>query len=258
MMRMWDIASKRFWTSRTSVGMEETYSSSWGERVFRSSQRSFWDWIHFSRSSRPFWSLGGRSDHRVMDVIEGCGLRVSYKVGRRLVRELGLLLWLLLGGLKPASGKGLLLLLLAEYRSLLRLLLWLLLETSPEEPSLLLLGLLLLLLLLAEESSSARTPPKRTLLSKSTESPDPPCALSQSPSKSGSLSKCRCARLILSESTLIATRSQPSSSLLLLLLLLWLSKSTCALTSPESPESRGLLLLLLRLAKGRCCSCCGR
>jgi len=74
--RMWEMVSNRFWTSATSVGIEETYSSSCGDRVLRSSQIAFCSVMYFSRSSRNFCSDAGRSDHRVMGVIWDCCLYV--------------------------------------------------------------------------------------------------------------------------------------------------------------------------------------
>jgi hypothetical protein len=74
--RIWEIVSNRFWTSVTSVGIEETYSSNCGDRVFRSSQMAFWSVMYFSRSSRNFWSDAGRSDHLVIGVIWDCCLHI--------------------------------------------------------------------------------------------------------------------------------------------------------------------------------------
>jgi len=66
--------SKRFCTSATSVGMDDTYSSSCGDRVLRSSAICFCSVMYFSRSSRNFWSFGGKSDQRVIGVILDCCL----------------------------------------------------------------------------------------------------------------------------------------------------------------------------------------
>jgi hypothetical protein len=71
-VRIWEIVSNRVCTSVTSVGIERTYSFIWGERVLRSSHIDFWSVMYFSRFSRKDCSVGGRSDHRVMGVIEDC------------------------------------------------------------------------------------------------------------------------------------------------------------------------------------------
>ena len=99
--RMWEIVSNRFWTSATSVGIEETYSSSCGDRVLRSSQIAFCSVMYFSRSSRNFWSDAGRSDHRVMGVICDCCLYISLTMNKGILVLLRLLLRLL--RLKPTS-----------------------------------------------------------------------------------------------------------------------------------------------------------
>ena len=105
--RMWEIESNRFWTSATSVGMEDTYSSSCGDRVLRSSQMAFCSVMYFSRSSRNFWSDAGRSDHRVMGVICDCCLYMSITRNIELLELLSLLLLLRLKPTCPISpSKG--------------------------------------------------------------------------------------------------------------------------------------------------------
>lgn len=44
--------------------------------------------MYFSRSSRNFWSEGGRSDHRVIGVICDCGLQRLAKSDQLTLTEL--------------------------------------------------------------------------------------------------------------------------------------------------------------------------